>query len=283
MPRLLLLLALFVSSPVHAIDPGGRLLATGGVSQIEGAAGGGLTPWALIAGYGTDRQVGVTVFGTTVLPADFDLVAGGVAVGIRDRVEISYARHRFGLGSTVPGQTISQDIVGLKVKVLGDAVFDQDRWWPQVAVGLQYKHNQDMAVPTLLGAKRSEDFDFYVSATKVWFAALLGRNVLLNGTLRATRANQFGLLGFGGDLNDHHQVVPEVSAGVFLNDRWVLGAEYRQKPNNLGAFREDAIHDVFIAWFPLKMLSITGAYADLGRIADKDNQRAVYLSFQLAF
>ena len=27
-------------------EPGGRLLATGGVTQIEGAGGGGLVPWA---------------------------------------------------------------------------------------------------------------------------------------------------------------------------------------------------------------------------------------------
>ena len=31
----------------------GKLTATGGVSQLEGAGGGGLTPWALITGYGT--------------------------------------------------------------------------------------------------------------------------------------------------------------------------------------------------------------------------------------
>jgi hypothetical protein len=29
---------------------GGRLLATGGVTEIEGAAGGGIVSWALIAG-----------------------------------------------------------------------------------------------------------------------------------------------------------------------------------------------------------------------------------------
>ena len=31
----------------------GKLLATGGVSQVEGAGGGGLVPWALITGYGS--------------------------------------------------------------------------------------------------------------------------------------------------------------------------------------------------------------------------------------
>ena len=45
---------------------GDKLLLTGGVSQVEGAAGGGLTPWALIAGYGTRDQVGAQAFATAV-------------------------------------------------------------------------------------------------------------------------------------------------------------------------------------------------------------------------
>ena len=49
-------------------DPGhgGKLLLTGGVSTVEGAAGGGLVPWALIGGYGTRDQVGGNVFVTRV-------------------------------------------------------------------------------------------------------------------------------------------------------------------------------------------------------------------------
>ena len=37
-------------------SPGGRLLATGGATMIEGAAGGGLVPWAVLAGYGTREE-----------------------------------------------------------------------------------------------------------------------------------------------------------------------------------------------------------------------------------
>ena len=45
-----------LSAPAFAGD-GGKLLLTGGVSQLEGAAGGGITPWAVIGGYGTrDRK-----------------------------------------------------------------------------------------------------------------------------------------------------------------------------------------------------------------------------------
>ena len=41
---------------------GGKLLLTAGVTQIEGAAGGGLTPWAVIGGYGENNQFGANAF-----------------------------------------------------------------------------------------------------------------------------------------------------------------------------------------------------------------------------
>ena len=48
-----LLICLFSLGVIAPARAGDRLLATGGVSQVEGAGGGGLVPWALIAGYGT--------------------------------------------------------------------------------------------------------------------------------------------------------------------------------------------------------------------------------------
>jgi hypothetical protein len=190
-------------------------------------------------------------------------------VGVRDRIELSYARQRLGLGSTVPGQSISQDIFGLKVKLAGDAVFDQDRWMPQLAVGLQYKRNDDMTVPRALGARHDAGVDVYLAATKVWLGAVFGRNLLLNGTVRATKANQMGLLGFGGDRSDAYRYLPEISVGVFLTDRLVVGAEARRKPDNLSVFREETFKDVFVAWFPSKRVSVTAAWLDLGQIADR--------------
>ena len=76
-------------------DTGGKLLLTGGVSQVEGAAGGGLTPWALIGGYGTDDQFGGSAFITRVDVGDYHLDTIGALVGIHDRVEFSIARQRF--------------------------------------------------------------------------------------------------------------------------------------------------------------------------------------------
>jgi hypothetical protein len=260
---------------------GDRLEWTGAVTQVEGAAGGGLVPWALIGGLGTDQQVGATAFATYVDTPDFSLRAGGASVAVDDRVEFSVARQRFDAASVVPGLTLGQDIVGAKVRVLGDAVFAPDEILPQIAVGAQWKRTLDFdEVPRAVGAARGEDVDLYVAATKVYFAALAGHNVILDATLRRTRANQFGLLGFGaaGPGGDRYGYEPEVSAAVWLDEQWLLGGEYRDKPDNLGALREQGAADVFLAWGPLKNLTVTAAWSDLGTIAGKPAQRGWYVS-----
>lgn len=264
---------------------GDRLLATSGVSQVEGAAGGGLSTWAVIGGHGSSDQVGATAYATHIrTQGKFNLNIQGVAVGVKNRVELSMARWSFKFSDTVPGETARMNVLGAKVRVLGDAVYDQDRWWPQVSVGFQHKHNEDFKlVPTLLGATRGSDTDWYVAATKVWLGAAWGHNVLGNLTLRATRANQFGILGFGGDLGNRHQLMPEASLAVLLRDDLAVGAEWRAKPDRLSAFKEENAWDVFVAWFPHRNLSLTAAWLELGNIADKPQQRSLYLSAQLGF
>jgi hypothetical protein len=277
----LLALSLLLMTNAPAARAGDRLLATGGVMQLEGAGGGGLTPWALIAGLGTNAQVGVSAACTSVRPKDFALDFCGLALGVYNRVEVSVAQQRFDLGTTVPGATIKQRIAGIKLRVLGDAVYDQDRWWPQLAVGLQYKKNQDFDfVPKLLGAKKSSGIDWYANATKLWLVGPFGRSLLANLTLRATRANQLGILGFGGDRGAGYKIEAEGSLAAFVSDFVVLGVEYRQKPDNLSAFREDDFADLFVAWLPSKRVSVTAAWVDLGNIADKSKQRGWYLSLQ---
>jgi hypothetical protein len=256
---------------------------TGAVTQIEGSAGGGLVPWALIGGLGTNEQIGATGFVTYVSTQDFALRSGGVSAGIDNRVEVSVARQRFDAGSVIPGLTLGQDIVGLKVRLVGDAVFDPDELLPQIALGAQWKRTLDFdQVPRAVGAAHGEDVDLYLSATKLYFAALAGRNVIIDATVRRTRANQFGLLGFGGD-GSGYTLTPEFSAAVFLTDDVLLGAEYRDKPNNLTAFRENSAQDAFLAWAPVKNLTVTAAWTDLGRIAGKSPQQGIYVSLWLGY
>lgn len=264
---------------------GDRLLATGGVTQIEGAAGGGLMPWAVISGYGTDQQIGGSLFYTHAeTRGDFKLDTTGASVGLFNRVEISASQARFGLSDTVPGAHIRLNTLGVKVRVLGDAIYEQDSWLPQVSIGAQYKYNEDFNfVPKLLGAKDRSGIDYYIATSKLFLGALNGYNVLLNANVHATKANQFGLLGFGGDRHDSYRILPAVSAAVMLSDNWLVGSELRYKPDNLSVYEENNAHDLFMTWFPHRNVSITGAYIDLGRIANKDHQTGWYLSGQISY
>lgn len=279
--------SLFSASSAVADDlrPLGKLLLTGGVTNVEGAGGGGLASWATITGYETREGIGGNVHGTLVALPDYQFRAYGAAVGLFDRVELSYTRQdfdtrgtgaRLGLGK---GFTFHQDVVGVKVRVLGDAVYHQDSWVPQVAVGAQYKNAAKAPVIALLGGQDDDGVDYYVAATKV----LLAESVVVNGTVRATKANQTGLLGFGGPGGeDDYTLQFEGSAGVQLSKRLLVGGEYRTKPSNLG-LKEDDWWDLFAAYAVNKHLSVTAGYADLGTIATFKGQRGLYLSLQAGF
>jgi hypothetical protein len=263
----------------------GKLLLTGGVTQVEGAAGGGLTPWAVIGGYGTRDQIGANAYYTRINLSDYNLQSYGALVGIRDRIELSVSRQAFdteavgaalGLGQ---GFTIRQDTYGVKVKVAGDAVLEQDRWMPQVAIGVQYKRNDQGGLLAAIGAKSASGTDVYVSATKLY----LDKSLLLNATVRMTKANQLGILGFGGDRHDGYKPQFEGSAAYLLNRNLAIGAEYRSKPDNLAIAHENDAWDAFVAWAPVKHVSLTVAYVDLGNIVIRDNQRGWYASLQVGF
>ena len=272
-----------------------KLVLTGGVSTIDGAAGGGLTPWAIIGSHAAANEVGATAHLTRVKTQDYALTAYGAAVGIDDRIEFSLARQDFDTGATgaalgLPGLRLRQDIVGAKLRLAGDAIVDSDTWMPQVAVGVEHKKVHAGGLePTLgaLGAKTSGT-DVYLSATKLFLA----HGVLVNATLRATRANQNGLLGFGGTQHGGYSVQPEISVAWLLRKNLAIGAEYRAKPDNLNpsiladGLKEDDWADVFVAWAPSKHLSLTLAWVDLGRIVpavQPRRQAGAYVSAQVAF
>ncbi|WP_421729980.1 DUF3034 family protein [Brevundimonas sp.] len=264
---------------------GGKLLLTGGVSTIEGSGGGGLATWALTSGYGAEDGVGANLHATYVNLPDYEFRSVGAAVGLWDRVELSVARQEFDTGDTGAllglGKdfTFTQDVVGVKIKVLGDAVYGQDTWLPQIAVGAQYKSNDQGAIISAVGGNDDEGVDYYVAATKLFLA----ESLLVNGTVRWTNANQTGLLGYGGDRNDDLEPQFEGSVGYLLSPRLVVGAEYRTKPDNLGFAKEDDWYDIYAAYALNKHVSVTAAYTDLGSIATFEDQRGLYLSLQVGF
>ena len=280
------LFAALTALPAHADDMrhGGKLVLTNGITSLEGASGGGLTPWATIAGNATRDGIGIQASATVAEVRDYDYRNLSIAIGAFDRVELSYARQTFdtnkvggmlGLGNDFK---FDQDVFGAKVRLAGDLVYGKPLM-PSIAVGVQYKRSLDAPVVAAIGAKHRAGVDIYATASKL----LLSHSVLASATVRATKANQMGLLGFGGDRNDRYGVQVEGTIAYQLSRKVAVGAEYRSKPDNLGIAREDDWFDVFAAIAITRNITATAAYTDLGSIATRPKQRGVLFQLQTAF
>ena len=258
------------STAIQAND--GKLLATSGLSQIEGAGGGGIVPWATLSGYDSQDQISVSVALSQVDVEDYRLNVQAVSASFYDRIELSLGQQRFDLKTL--GGDIKMNIVGAKYKLYGDAVYSE---LPQISVGVQHKILEDKAIANALGAKNTSGTDFYLAATKIHLGAIAGYNAVWNVTARATKANELGILGFGGQSHDSYQLMLEASAGILFSRHLAVGVEYRQKPDNLG-LKEDDWLDLFVTYIPSKSVSITAAYTKLGTIAGATDQNGLYFS-----
>jgi Protein of unknown function (DUF3034) len=274
----------------------GKLHLTAGFNDVEGAGGAGLVPLAFITGYGSSDSWGANAHFTNVHLNDFQLDAYGVAVGALDRFELSFTRHELNIDhGPLDGLGVDQDIIGLKVKLVGNALYQQDSWLPQISLGAQYKKNKGIkdaasvglagvTNPKQLGAKDDSGTDVYLSATKIF----LGQSFVVDVNLRYTKANQFGLLGFGGDKDDGYSLKPEAAVAYLFTRKFAAGFEFRAKPENLGIDTEDNAWDAFVAWTPTRNISLVAAYVNLGPILGPvtgrtDDQTGAYLSFQVGF
>ena len=314
----------------------GKVLATGGVSMIDGAGGGGITPWATITGYATRDGINGNVHYTYAPLANYTLHSVGAAVGFWDRFELSYAHSTLTTSATfdtlglvldtaggltgslgIPidtgiepfNTTIEMDVIGAKVRVFGEAIYDSDNLIPQIAIGGFYKKNKNADLLTTLQAAKTKDWEAYIAATKIFFPI----NTLVNITARYTSANQTGLTGFGGPDGDDKEIRPEISLAYLLRKDTVIGIEWAKHGDNVSgksveaagidltalqplldglglgnlkdtlAQEESDWFDLFVAYFPSKNLSITMAYAMLGDITITPDQHGFYMSLQASF
>jgi hypothetical protein len=186
-------------------------------------------------------------------------------------------------------------VFGLKVKLFGDAIYGQDSWLPQLAIGAQYKHNDGIkhaeAVglaglinPMQLGAQAEHSTDIYLVATKVFMA----ESLLVNAVVRETKANQFGLLGFGGDRHRGYSTKPEGTVAYLLTRKLAVGGEIRTGPHNLGVDDQTTAWTLFAAWTPTRNLSLVAAYLNIGSVLAPvttvtKHQDGPYLSVQAGF
>ncbi|MEG8048169.1 DUF3034 family protein [Sphingomonas aerolata] len=278
--------AVMTTAPAAAREgrAGGKLMLTNGVTTIEGSSGGGISTWALIAGNETVDGIGGSAHVSVILLPDYRWQSHGAAIGVHDRLELSYARQnldtrdvgaKLGIGR---GYTLNQDVFGAKLRVVGDAVYGSP-YLPQIAIGMQYKRSSDPQIVAAVGGRHTRGTDLYVAATKL----LLRQSILLGTTIRYTKANQNGLLGFGGDRGANRRVQVESTLGYQISRQLVVGGEYRSKPDNLGFATENDWKTVYAAYAINKNLTATAALVDLGSIATAERQRGGFLSLQTAF
>jgi hypothetical protein len=265
-----------ILASVSLAEETSKILATSALSTIEGAAGGGIVPWAVIGGYGSAGEWGGAASAGGVQVSDLVLDTSNVLIGVNNRWELSFAQQTLQVKPL--DAAIQQHIYGAKVRAFGELIYEN---LPQVSIGVQHKINLNPTVPSSLGANSDKSTDVYVSASKLWLHAVAERNLLINATARYTDANQTGLLGFGNSSGDDYQWVGEMSAAVFINHNWAVGAEYRQQPNRLASVKESPWWDAFIAWFPNKRIALVAAYVDLGTVALWEEQRGGYISIQI--
>jgi hypothetical protein len=267
---------LIVAMQAGAAD--GRLRGSGGLQSLEGAAGGGMVPWAVIAGHGERGEWDLVAAASTVDTGDFNVHSAALALGWDNRLELSFARMSLGLDALVsrqlfPERRLDTDVLAAKLRLGGDLVYGRG---PQVAVGVQWKRSRDADLVRFASAEKDRGVDVYLSASKLWIDGLAGRRTLANLTLRSTAANQLGLAGF----SQHRSLQWEGSVALFVHPEWLLGAEYRSKPDRLQFAREDDWSDVFLAWLPSKHWQLALAHVDLGSVGGIAGQRGYYLSVQ---
>lgn len=274
--------SVFLLLVVSTANAGDRLLATGGAVSIEATAGGGITPWAVLAGYGTSSQLGCAAAVTGLETDDYGFSSMGVACTLNNRIEVSFGRQALDLDGLIPllglpdGQQLRQRYAGVKLRLGGDIVYGRYGQW---SAGALYKDSEDAWLARVAGADRTSGIDWYVSGGKLFLNGLFHRYTYVNASLRSTSAHQTGLLGFDASRS----VNVELAAAVFPRRDFAVGVEYRQKPDKLAFAAEDDWKTLFVAWFPSKHVSVVGAWADLGGIGTLDDQSGLYLSIAGSF
>jgi len=160
------------------------------------------------------------------------------------RLELGFAYDRYDLGDlpkdilATTGVNLSDQTVGLynanaRLQLLKENEFDQ-KWLPALTFGSHFKYNDTYSsLNSQLGGALSSSgitddtgVDFTLYASKL--ITFLPRPVLIEAGGRATRGVELGLVGF----TPGYSFLFEGNIAVFLTDRLILAAEYRQQPND---------------------------------------------------
>lgn len=176
-----------------------------------------------------------------------------------------------------------------RLNLLQEGEWDQ-AWLPAVTVGVHYKYNEDIhdidrrlgGALKGIGVNDNDGLDFTLTATKP--VGVLGRSVLVSAGTRVSRAAQLGLLGF---TNNYHLTF-EGSALMLLTDKIAVGAEYRQKADDLERIpgvieNEDSWWDVHAAYIINDHMNIYATIGNAGAVLNHTDEPLFGLVFKYEF
>ena len=217
-----------------------------------------------------------------------------------DRLELGYGYERLNLGDlpqaiqNATPYSISEHAVELhnfnaRLALLKEGEFDL-AWLPAVTFGVHYKINTSVddinkelrGALAGIGINDNSGVDYTLYATKLF--KTLPFPVLVNVGVRETEAAHLGLLGF----TDHYSANFEGSVGVFLTDRLILAAEYRQKPNDYKAIpglikAEDDWWTVDLAYVVSNHFTVAVGYGHFGGVLNHDANAAIGVTLKNEF
>lgn len=236
---------------------------------IEGVGGLVLTPTAYLVNPGPEGTIigkpSVSTQAVWIGDKDFQVLAATWT--LFRRLELGYAVNRLGLDDfdgdvrDATGLDIATDDIYLhhfnaRLNLLNEHLCECP-WIPSVTVGAHYKYNADIyeidrdlgGVLTGLGYNDNDGLDFTLTASKTVTCPVTERPVMLTAGARASKAAQYGLVGF----TDDYIVTFEGSILMLVTDRLAVGTEYRQKGDDMGKVedlleREDDWWDVHAAY-----------------------------------
>lgn len=219
---------------------------------------------------------------------------------IGDRLEFGYGLNALSLNdlpdlvSGATGLDIEDDLVYLhnfnaRFALIKEGDFGQ-KWLPAITAGVHYKYNDTIdeidsnlnGTMTSIGIEDNDGIDYTLYASKMFTS--LPKPVLVNVGLRNSSAAHTGLLGF----SDDREFLVEGNVVMFLTDKFALGAEYRQKPDNYQEIdgliaAEDDWWSVVAAYVVNDSMTVSGGYFNMGDVLDEEDTDAFALKFKWEF
>lgn len=277
--------------PLHTVEGYGGVAFTGSAYLVNPAREGNLFGKPAVGGGLVVSEYGqYFAFQTLTLT-------------LSDRLELGYGFNQLGLDSlsddirAATGVDIEETVymhnLNARLALVKENAFNTS-WIPEITIGAHGKFNTTVndiddqlgGVLTSAGITDQNGVDYTLYASKL--VKVLPRPLLINAGVRSTKAAHIGLLGF----TDERRTRLEGNVVMFATDRLLLGAEYRQKPDEYTPVPgpsgdlvgpEDDWWSLVFAYQITNNFTVSGAYSDFGEVLNEPENGAFGLKMKYEF